>query len=38
MMQVLPLTGAPTGGAWSGPGVTGSNFDPATADLGWRSA
>src|ERR1019366_6965621 len=31
----FPLTGAsPAGGTYSGPGVTGGNFDPATAGLG----
>lgn len=25
----VTLTGAPAGGAWSGPGVTGANFDPS---------
>ena len=34
----VTLTGTPTGGAWSGPGVTGSNFDPATAGLGTQVA
>ena len=34
----VTLTGTPTGGAWSGPGVTGSNFDPATAGLGLQTA
>jgi len=28
------LTGTPVGGTWSGPGVTGTNFDPATAGTG----
>ena len=28
------LTGAPIGGTWSGTGVTGNNFDPATAGVG----
>lgn len=26
--------GSPTGGTWSGPGVTGSNFSPVTAGVG----
>ena len=34
----VTLTGAPTGGAWSGPGVMGSNFNPATAGLGLQTA
>ena len=34
----VTLTGTPTGGAWTGPGVTGSNFDPATAGLGTQVA
>ena len=34
----VTLTGTPTGGAWSGPGVTGSNFNPATAGLGLQTA
>ena len=34
----VTLTGTPTGGAWAGPGVTGSNFDPATAGLGTQVA
>lgn len=31
---VVTLTGTPTGGTWSGPGVSGSTFNPATAGNG----
>jgi hypothetical protein len=31
---VVTLSGAPAGGMWSGPGVTGVNFDPASAGVG----
>lgn len=31
---VLPLTGTPAGGTWSGPGVTGGNFNPQAAGTG----
>jgi hypothetical protein len=30
----VTLTGNPTGGTWSGTGVTGSTFDPGTAGVG----
>ena len=30
----VTLTGSPTGGTFSGPGVTGSSFSPATAGVG----
>jgi hypothetical protein len=30
----VALTGSPAGGTWSGPGVTGSSFDPSTAGTG----
>lgn len=30
----VTLTGSPAGGAFSGPGVSGNTFDPATAGLG----
>jgi hypothetical protein len=30
----VTLTGSPSGGTWSGPGVTGSSFDPGTAGAG----
>ena len=29
-----PLVGTPLGGTWTGTGVTGNNFDPATAGIG----
>ena len=31
---VAPLTGTPAGGTFSGPGVTGSSFDPGAAGIG----
>lgn len=32
---VIAMTGAsPVGGVWSGPGISGSNFNPATAGVG----
>lgn len=31
------LTGTPAGGMWMGPGVSGNNFDPATAGVGTHS-
>jgi len=31
------ITGTPSGGVFSGPGITGSTFDPATAGLGLRN-
>ena len=34
----VTLTGTPTGGVWSGTGVTGSNFNPAIAGLGAQTA
>lgn len=33
----VALTGTPSGGTWSGTGVTGSSFSPATAGLGTQS-
>ncbi len=30
----IPLVGAPLGGTWSGPGVSGNAFNPATAGVG----
>ena len=30
----VTLTAYPTGGSWSGPGITGNQFDPAEAGLG----
>ena len=35
---VVSLTGTPTGGVWSGPGVTGSNLNPAIAGVGAQTA
>jgi hypothetical protein len=32
------LTGTPAGGTWSGPGVSGSSLNPATAGVGTHSA
>ena len=32
------LTGTPTGGTWSGPGVSGSSFNPAAAGAGTQTA
>ena len=32
--SAVTMTGLPTGGTFSGPGVTGNQFDPATAGLG----
>ncbi|CAN5214618.1 hypothetical protein BH09BAC5_BH09BAC5_17100 [soil metagenome] len=34
----VTLTGTPVNGTWSGPGVTGSSFDPTTAGLGASTA
>ena len=34
----VSLTGTPTGGVWSGPGVSGSNFNPTAAGVGLQSA
>ncbi len=34
----IALTGTPAGGAWSGPGVTGSTLDPTLANLGVNTA
>jgi hypothetical protein len=34
----ITLTGTPAGGTWSGPGVTGSSFSPATAGVGAQTA
>jgi len=34
----VTLTGTPTGGTWSGPGVTGSNLNPAIAGVGAQTA
>ncbi|MEI7802533.1 MAG: gliding motility-associated C-terminal domain-containing protein, partial [Bacteroidota bacterium] len=31
---LIPLNGTPTGGTWSGTGVTGNNFNPGTAGVG----
>lgn len=31
---ILPLSGTPVGGTFSGPGVSGTNFDPSLAGLG----
>ena len=31
---LVPLTGSPVGGSWSGPGVSGSNFIPSATGLG----
>jgi hypothetical protein len=35
---VVTLTGTPTGGVWSGPGVTGSTFSPTSAGVGLHTA
>ncbi|MSP70339.1 MAG: T9SS type A sorting domain-containing protein, partial [Bacteroidetes bacterium] len=35
---VIALTGTPTGGVWSGPGVTGSSLSPTAAGLGTHTA
>ena len=35
---VVTLTGTPTGGVWSGPGVTGSSLSPTAAGLGTHTA
>jgi hypothetical protein len=35
--QPIPLSGTPAGGSYSGSGVSGSQFNPATAGLGSRS-
>ena len=35
---VVTLTGTPTGGVWSGPGVSGSTFSPTSAGLGLHTA
>ena len=34
----VSLTGTPTGGVWSGPGVSGSNFNPTAAGVGAQTA
>ncbi|TND07845.1 MAG: Hyalin [Bacteroidetes bacterium] len=34
----VTLSGAPTGGTWSGPGVTGSALNPASAGVGVHTA
>ena len=34
----VSLTGTPTGGVWSGPGVTGSTLSPTAAGLGLHTA
>jgi hypothetical protein len=31
----IPLTGNPSGGTFSGPGMTGDSFNPATAGIGY---
>ncbi len=31
---IISLTGGPTGGTWTGPGVSGSSFTPMTAGVG----
>ena len=36
--STVTLTGTPTGGVWTGPGVTGSNLDPVTAGVGTHVA
>ena len=35
---IVTLTGTPTGGVWSGPGVSGSTFSPTSAGLGLHTA
>ncbi|HEU4718158.1 MAG TPA: T9SS type A sorting domain-containing protein, partial [Bacteroidia bacterium] len=36
-LAAFALSGeSPSGGTWSGPGVTGSNFDPSAANLGFN--
>ena len=35
---IVTLTGTPTGGVWSGPGVTGSTFSPTSAGVGLHTA
>lgn len=34
---LIALTGSPSGGTWTGPGVTGSDLDPTVANLGANS-
>lgn len=34
---LIALTGTPSGGTWSGPGVVGSDLDPALANIGANS-
>lgn len=35
---LVALTGAPSGGSWSGTGVSGSDFDPVSAGTGMHAA
>ena len=35
---IVTLTGTPTGGVWSGPGVSGSTFSPTSAGVGLHTA